>query len=98
MSKPYVRKKLGRPCKKCGKDIIFAKTAKGKLVPLDTTVSVFMAQPSVDEEGRESWNAEFIQGAYVSHFSTCPAADEFSASKKKSAEQTEVAFNPPRRE
>lgn len=53
------------PCKACGAEIVFLRTAAGKLMPVDAeTVS-----PEDTEYEPES--------GHVSHFKTCPKANEF---------------------
>ena len=73
---------------KCGKNVIFAKVVKrdgseGK-VPLDPAAPVYYVCVDVDSdectaERAPSTNAS---GYYVSHFTTCSAANEFSGGKR----------------
>jgi hypothetical protein len=67
-----------RPCRKCGKDIFFAVNRKtGRSVPLDARSTVVY---ELDEESRRMDPDEprvIGRPAYISHFVTCPFADEF---------------------
>jgi ribosomal protein S27AE len=65
-----------RPCKKCGKDIILAKTQDGKWMPLDA--DTFQAW-YLDENKGET--RPFT--AHKPHWATCPNADEFRKKKEK---------------
>lgn len=69
-------------CRTCGAAIIWAKSPKGKNMPLD-----------VDSEGGD-WNlvegnpprARFAgagEGDYTCHFATCPQADEHRREEKR---------------
>lgn len=68
----------GRPCKACGTQLIFAKNMQGKIVPLEEIKlpkHVYNMQPS----GVVQMVGELR--LYVSHFTTCPSASQFSRSK-----------------
>jgi len=66
------------PCKGCGKPMIYAKSPKtGKMIPLDARAPVFFVVDGVAFPASD--------GYYVSHFSTCVKADQFSARNKKRA-------------
>ena len=62
------------PCKGCDAEMIWAMTPDGKRIPLDATAPVYF----LTAEG----TAIRAVGYYVSHFKTCPRANEFSASKR----------------
>jgi len=62
-------------CRGCNKKLIWAKTPGGKFIPLDAVAPVYM------KLGDGSF-ARHVE-AYVSHFSTCPHANEFSSSKQE---------------
>lgn len=70
-----------RPCKGCGKPIVVAKQADGIPIPLDLTAPVYRYEPDFTGELVATRDV----GAYVSHFASCPKADQFSASKRKAA-------------
>lgn len=65
-------------CKGCGKTIAFVQGEKGKWIPLDHAVPVFEVKQDLTGEPR-AFRAE---GIYVSHFSVCPKAEQFSASRR----------------
>ena len=74
-------------CKGCGKPILWAVTEDGKKIPLDPTPPVYQVIGTLNTVlGDEKLVARAKEGYYVSHFSTCSHANEFSASKKKKAE------------
>jgi len=56
-------------CRKCGKNIIFLPTTKGKLAPVDAETVPITAEV-------------FNPKAMLSHFASCPNADEFRKPKK----------------
>lgn len=55
-------------CKACGKEILFAKTIAGRLMPFDAAQTVVLV------EGQQ------MKG-HVAHWVTCPAADQFRKGK-----------------
>lgn len=59
------------PCKGCGRLIHFARTPQGKTIPLDVRPPVY----KLTEDGR----CERAPDTYVTHFATCPNADEFGS-------------------
>ena len=65
-------------CKGCGKEILWVVTVRGKM-PLDPRPPVY----EIGEEVNGVLPASRIPRCYVSHFATCPKANDFSASKKK---------------
>lgn len=66
------------PCRGCGRPIVWAKSPDGsKKYPLDPRAPVFEVS-GVDPV----LIAKISPTAYVSHFATCPNADEFSKSKR----------------
>ena len=70
-------------CKGCGKEIIWAKNENGKMVPLDASAPVFLITEADDETGCVKVGHDDLPACYVSHFATCPKANEFSSSRKK---------------
>jgi hypothetical protein len=68
---------LRRPCQGCGAPILFVHDEKGKTHPLDITSPVY----TVQQDLTGTWRATRVD-AYVSHFKTCPKANQFSASQK----------------
>jgi len=71
-------------CKGCKKDIIWAETSdSGKKIPLDPRPAVYWVEEVVDDITEDKWVCATRQpGAYVTHFATCPNANEFSGGKK----------------
>lgn len=67
-------------CAGCGKKIVWIETADGKKIPLDPRPPVYSYTPIVGSSGR--FVGARLEGAAVSHFATCPKANDFSASKK----------------
>lgn len=82
-------------CRYCGKPIAFIKTAAGKSMPVDpepvTFVSDLNYERFVMEDGTVERGQRVIRAfdtdtknGYISHFSTCPYADEARKRKNKS--------------
>ena len=63
-------------CKGCGRKMFWGKTAEGKSIPLDASAPVYLLNHS-------SGVAERVHDIFVSHFSTCPKAGDFSKGGKK---------------
>lgn len=53
-----------KQCRACGRDIVFLRTKKGKLIPVNAE--------TVNRE-----DMQFEYGRHVAHFSDCPEADTF---------------------
>lgn len=68
-------------CRGCGKKIIWAVTVDGKKIPLDPTPPTYGAA----DDSEIHTDGQFIgrSRAMVSHFATCPKANDFSGSKKQ---------------
>lgn len=61
-------------CRSCGADVIWAKTAAGKLMPLDATETLGKVVYQLDTTGR----MQRAEGrGHESHFATCPQADRW---------------------
>lgn len=75
-------------CKGCGRPIFFASVG-GKIVPLDVRAPVYFLAASTGEAVRVNTTAgvkegqEVRPGHYVTHFATCPKANEFTGKGKK---------------
>lgn len=74
-------------CKSCGAPIIWIKTFSGKAMPVDAGGIDFFADPEgkelfVTDGGavvhgvRAEEGAEHTHRGYISHFATCPNADQ----------------------
>jgi hypothetical protein len=70
-----------RSCRACQTPLRFVKTEEGKIIPLDKRAPVY--EVVADLTGQVV--ARRAYSIYVSHFSTCPKANDFSASKKAGA-------------
>lgn len=69
-----------RACRACGRQPQFVKGENGKIIPLDRVSPVF--EVIKDLAGQEV--AKRVGSTImVTHFATCPAANDFSGSKKK---------------
>lgn len=66
-------------CKGCGKEILFAADPSGRLITLDT-------KPPVYQLADDGEHCERARGFYVSHFATCPDAQQFSGKGKAQKE------------
>lgn len=69
-------------CKGCGKEIIWGTTIDGKKIPLDPRPPVY-AYDADNEECVRLGHAPDGSGPMVSHFATCPKANDFSGSKRE---------------
>ncbi len=67
-----------RPCRKCGCPIALIRGPNGKDIPLDLRSPVYR----IVEDMAGETAAQRDTGAFVSHFCTCPAANEFSKGRK----------------
>jgi hypothetical protein len=68
------------PCKGCGKPIVWGETVEGKKIPLDPKPPCYAV--SVNVPNGRVW-ARREEEVMVSHFATCPKANDFSGSRKK---------------
>ena len=66
--KPEMEERVPSRCKSCGAKITWAKTEKGKNIPLDFPGEMRL----VVTRG----NTAVTQMTYISHFATCPNAAE----------------------
>lgn len=68
-----------RSCRGCGKPLIFARDSEsGKIVPLDPVPPTWRLEKDLTGE-----EVAVRSDALVSHFSTCPNANDFSAGRKR---------------
>lgn len=65
-------------CKGCGAEILWATNENDKKIPLDARAIVYRTT-TVEGEVLAVPDKE----CYVTHFATCPKANDFSGSKKK---------------
>lgn len=64
-------------CKGCGKEILWAVDAQGTRHPLDTTPPTYV----IVGAHKDGTPMVVRSSGYVSHFATCPQANEFSRRK-----------------
>ena len=75
------------PCRACGAPMRWVKTRTGKALPLDPEpvangTIVLMPITEVAVTIRRGWDdPDPLTPRYVSHFATCPAADQFRTTK-----------------
>lgn len=68
-------------CRGCGAEIIWAKNENDKLIPLDAKAPVYVLTIR-EGMGHETRCQRAEKGrAFVTHFATCPKANEFSGGK-----------------
>ena len=75
-------------CKGCGKKIIWGVTPEGKKIPLDPSPPVY----AVEVGAVLHTDGQFVRrasGFHVSHFATCPNANDFSKGRKPCQGQPE---------
>ncbi|MGH9462035.1 MAG: hypothetical protein ACRD1X_12500 [Vicinamibacteria bacterium] len=63
-------------CKGCGAAILWAEMAGGRRAPFDARAGTILLE---DKSGTQG--ARYVRG-HVSHFSTCPMADQFRKTKE----------------
>lgn len=72
------------PCKGCGTPIVWARDANGKAIPLDPKPATYgvKVDPQLGAICVRANGADSVAQVYVSHFATCPKANEFSRARK----------------
>ena len=79
-------------CKGCGAEITWAHTDTGAKIPLDKRAPVYAYYLNGDGKRRaKKVDNDGDSCFHVSHFSTCPKANDFSGSKKKQLDEWEDA-------
>lgn len=68
-------------CRGCGREIVWGLTAEGKRIPLDPRPPVYRTGALLP--GGDGVHCERDREALVSHFATCPTAQQFSGSRRK---------------
>ena len=71
-------------CKGCMKPIVWGRDEKGKVVPLDPKPPVYCVVDTAEPDETGVQSVMRVKDCFVSHFATCPNANDFSGSKKKS--------------
>lgn len=70
-----------RPCRLCGVPLIFARTAEGKVMPLDAkATTVYVTTDQIDLLGKTELTLGDRIAGHVSHWVTCTNADAFRTS------------------
>lgn len=90
-------------CRACGARILFLKTASGKTMPVDEEGTFFLETENGPEmfvlgdgvtmRGQRVSTEQMMDAdrfGYVSHFATCPAADQFRKPRKKDRKKVEA--------
>ncbi len=77
-------------CRSCGADVIWVRTERERKMPLDslpvdsTGRNLFVLRDHASSEGPlaiAAWGLAHTEPHYVSHFATCPNADEHRRSQ-----------------
>jgi hypothetical protein len=64
-------------CRSCGAEILWAATEKGRRIPLDAKPEKrFVTAPCDPDAAGASELHVRVEDTYVSHFATCPHADQ----------------------
>ena len=88
--------RTGATCQGCGKPIVWGITEDGKRIPLDPRPPVYrVVRVLIPDHGgncvveRERAHKPGLEvgSVLVSHFATCPKANEFSASGRETSER-----------
>lgn len=66
-------------CRDCGKLILWGETLDGKRIPLDMRPPIFRI---IRTQNGLVTLVERMENAGVSHFATCPRANDFSSAKR----------------
>lgn len=71
-----------RPCEACGAPLLFVRNPEnGKWIPLDATPARRPYLFTIDDDGKPLLQGR-AAGAMVSHYSTCPKANEFGRGRR----------------
>lgn len=84
-------------CRACGAEIMFIRTMNGKTTPVDAEVVYFKVKEDGPEfyvlgngttkRGNRCSKYEADASGYISHFATCPNAEEFKRHGKKARKE-----------
>lgn len=77
-NKPHDLRQKPKPCRSCGKEIVFLSTNSGKKIPVNWESLHDDEKKFVTEAGP----VEFDRTRHKTHFADCPAAKEFRKVKK----------------
>ena len=73
-------------CKGCGKKMIWGTSQEGQSVPLDPSPPAYSLMRFKDESGKWIYRCTQMGLVFVSHFSTCSKASDFSGNKKNESQ------------
>lgn len=71
-----------KPCKGCGKPMVWGRKAEGNWIPLDPIAPVFTIVPMKDRDGEVHQEAVRNQLSFVMHHVTCPNQEQFSGDRR----------------
>lgn len=64
-------------CRSCGAEILWAVTEKGRRIPLDAKAEKRFVSAPCDANAPDADQVHVrVEDTYVSHFATCPQADQ----------------------
>ena len=78
-------------CKGCGKKLYWGITEDGKTIPLDAVAPVYYVKLGMNENkknGTEKIEIFREPNAFVTHFATCPKANQFSKGGQNACKNT----------
>lgn len=76
---------------KCGRIIVWGKTPSGQNIPLDPKAPVYRFIAGRPDGGPDDdMTVDRAMNCMVSHFATCPQANQFSASNKDRQDRKDV--------
>ena len=70
-------------CRGCGANITWAKTERGKTIPLDMPAEMRFVLVSFFDRNDAPYQQAIMHKTYTSHFATCPKAAEFRRKEKE---------------
>lgn len=77
-----------RPCRSCGKQVLWVRTKAGELMPLDPEPNpngniILLDGVAITKGSGGLFEPSMPEGpAYLSHFATCPHADQWRRKKE----------------
>jgi len=69
-------------CRGCGRAILFARSSTGRAIPLERVRRVYRLEQR-GEGPAEARALEELGTVYVSHFETCPKAEQFTRGRER---------------
>jgi hypothetical protein len=71
-----------KPCKGCGKPMVWGRRPEGGWLPLDPVAPVYTIVPIKDREGYSHPEAVRNMLSFVLHHVTCPNREQFSGDRR----------------